>query len=179
MKVKLTVKRITILIISLILLVLIVYKLSYKPITKINYFGRIFEFRDDIKLAKKVRATPDEKAIHNLFWNESLKRITIVFKPIESQTGYYAVEAFELSNKLSLMYLLNGRKIGFESENVTSYENITSNQNELKIILIHPLLTNKTLIEAKDNLVFVFARNERDFDLATIKLILIAMGVKV
>lgn len=180
MKIRLTQKRIIILSIILVGLILafgVYYFLkSVKPSNEIEYMGRIFKFRDDVRLAEKIKVIPDEKTIHDLFWSNNLKKITIVFKPVQSQTGYYAVEAFELSNKLELMYLLNGKRIDFKGENVTSYENLTSTPDNLKIVLVHPLLTNKTLIESKNNLVFIYGKDEKDFDLVTIKLILTAMG---
>ena len=181
MKIKLTEKSLIVILILAFVASLFIAFLFYlslsKPKDQIEYMNQTFKFRDDVRLAEKVRVIPDEKTVHDLFWADNLKRIIIVFKPIQSQTGYYAVEAFELSNKLGLMYLLNGKRIDFKGENVTSYENLTSTPDNLKIVLVHPLLTNKTLIEAKDNLIFVYGKNERDFDLATIKLILVAMKI--
>jgi len=171
-------KKIFYVLIIILLIFLLVYLYSYfKPVTSINYKGRTFSFRDDIKAANKIKVHPDEKTIHDMFWNPNLENITIIFKPLEKGSGYYMLESFELTYKLSAMYLLNGMKKNFDALQVNTYENINGSENVLKIVLVHPQLTNKTSVEGRNNLIFIHAKDYRDFDLATIKTILVAMGI--
>ena len=164
-------------IVSLIFFLVYLY-LYFRPVNSINYKGQIFTFRDDIKAANKIKVYPDEETIHDMFWNPNLENITIIFKPLEKGSGYYMVESFELTYKLSAMYILNGMKKNFNALPMDTYENINSSKNVLKIVLVHPQLTNKTSVEKKDNVIFIHGKDYRDFDLATIKTILIAMWIK-
>ncbi|MCD6226726.1 MAG: hypothetical protein J7J93_02950, partial [Candidatus Aenigmarchaeota archaeon] len=63
----------------------------------------------------------------------------------------------------------------FTAEPIESYDNIEP-ANELKIVLIHPDLTNETYIKAKENIIYIAGKNLKDFDLAVIETILIAMN---
>jgi hypothetical protein len=167
-------------IVYVLMIVLLVFLLVYlyqefKPVKHVNYKGQTLYFRDDIKEASKVEVYPNEQTVYNLFWDNSIENINIIFKPLEKGSGYYMLESFELTYKLTTIYALNGMKKEFDALYVESYGNITSSDNVLKIVLVHPQLTNKTLVEAKDNIIFIHAKDYRDFDLATIKTILIAM----
>ncbi len=171
-------KKIFYVLIIVLLIFLLVYLYSYfKPVTSIIYKGQIFTFRDDIKAANRIKVYPDEKTIHDMFWNPNLENITIIFKPLEKGSGYYMIESFELTYKLSAMYMLNGMKKNFNALQMSNYENITGSENVLKIVLVHPQLTNKTSVEGRDNVILIHAKDYRDFDLATIKTILVAMGI--
>ena len=169
----------TLYVLAIILLTsLLVYLYQkFKPTEYVNYKGQTFYFRDDIKEASKVEIYPDEKTVHDLFWNTNFTNITIIFKPLEKGSSYYMLESFELTYKLSTIYALNGISREFEGLSVDNYDEIINSDNELKIILVHPKLTDKTLVEAKDNLIFIYAKDYRDFDLATIKTILVAIGI--
>jgi hypothetical protein len=166
-----------ILIIFLIVLSIILLSIYLRPVEMIRYSGRYFFFRDDIRAAKGIEVHPDEKTIHDLFWNPDVKNITILFNPNVTESGYYYLETFELTYKLHSMYVLNGMKKSFEAVDVNTYDNITSSTDVLKIVLIHPQLADKTLVERQNNIIFIHAKNYRDFDLATIKTILVAMGI--
>jgi len=148
----------------------------FKPVTMINYLGREFYFRDDIRDAKKVIVYPDEKTVHDMFWDKNIKNITIIFKPLDKGNQYYSLQAFELTYKLSIMYMMDDQKKNFNADYVDSYEDIQSSEDVLKIALIPPSLTNRTYVEGKNNIIYVYAKDYRDFDLATIKTILVAMG---
>ncbi len=164
-------------IIVLIIVGFISLYIYFRPVKMVNYLGKSFFFRDDVKAARRIEVYPDEKSLHDLFWNSNIQNITILFNPDVTESGYYYVETFELTYKLHIMYILNGMKKNFNAVDVNSYDNITSSQDVLKIVLVHPQLTDKTLVEGHDNVIFIHAKNYRDFDLAVIKTILIAMGV--
>jgi len=144
----------------------------------ITYKGREFFFRDDINDAKRVPVYPDEKTVHDMFWDNSITNITILFKPLPTGNQYYSVENFELTYKLLIMYKMNGYEKYFSAEEINSYDNIQTSNNVLKIALVAPTFTNQTYIEGKNNVIYINAKDYRDFDLATIKTILVAMDIK-
>jgi len=165
------------LMIVLIVVGIILLFFYLRPVKMIYYLGNPFFFRDDVRAARTIEVYPNEKTLHDVFWNPDLKNITIIFNPSVTEAGYYYVETFELTYKLHAMYLLNDMKKNFNAVDVNTYDNITSSSDVLKIALVHPELTDKTLVEVNDNVIFIHAKNYRDFDLAVIKTMLVAMGV--
>jgi len=144
----------------------------------VTYHGREFFFRDDINNAKKISVYPDEKTVHDMFWNTNITNITILFKPLPKGNQYYSVENFELTYKLLIMYRFNGYEKTFNAEEINSYDNIQTSGDVLKIALVTPSFTNQTYVEGKNNVIYINAKDYRDFDLATIKTILVAMNIK-
>jgi hypothetical protein len=144
----------------------------------VTYQGREFFFRDDINDAKRILVYPDEKTVHDMFWNNNITNITILFKPLPKGNQYYSVENFELTYKLLIMYRLNGYEKVFNAEEINSYDNIQTSDNILKIALVAPAFTNQTYVEGENNVIYIYAKDYRDFDLATIKTILVAMNIK-
>jgi len=149
----------------------------FRPVTMITYRGKDFFFRDDINDAKIIPVYPDTKSVHDMFWNSNVTNITILFKPLPKGNQYYSVENFELTYKLYLIYRLNGYEKIFSSEEINSYDNIQSSDKVLKIVLVAPAYTNQTYVEGKNNVIYIHAKDYRDFDLATIKTILLAMDI--
>ena len=150
----------------------------FRPVTMVTYQGRDFFFRDDINNAKKISVYPDEKTVYDMFWNNNITNITILFKPLPTGNQYYSVENFELTYKLLIMYRMNGYEKTFSAEEINSYDNIQTSDNVLKIALVAPAFTNQTYIEGKNNVIYINAKDYRDFDLATIKTIFVAMDIK-
>jgi len=194
MKFKMNLKRI-VLILIIIFLIFLAYNLYnyFKPVKVIYHKGIKYEFRDDVKEAYKISVYPDEEILHKLFWNVDISNISILFKPLDPRTiGYYQVEAFELTYKLTLMYKTIPYTIAridsqaqpvfmsrnFNAQPIETYENITRENDVLKIILVPPEIANETYVRAGGNKVFIYGKDFRDFDLATIKTILVAMDYK-
>jgi len=144
----------------------------------ITYKEREFFFRDNINDAKRIPVYPDEKTVYDMFWNTNNTNITILFKPLPKGNQYYSVENFELTYKLLIIYRMNGYEKAFSAEEINSYDNIQTSNNVLKIALVAPAFTNQTYIEGKNNVIYIYAKDYRDFDLATIKTILVAMNIK-
>ena len=171
------------LIFLIIILILIDYRLYlyFKPLKSVYYKGIYYEFRRDVKDASKVPVYPSEEKLYEIFWNNSLRKITIAFKPLDGETNaYYQAEAFELTYKLLSIYNSNPSfrgRINFNATPVEGYESLKSEEGELKLILLPPALTNKTYVEVKDNKVFISGKNFKDLDLATIKTILVVMNI--
>jgi len=185
----------TILILIIIFLIFLIYNLYnyFKPVKTIYHKGIKYEFRRDVKESDKIPVYPDESWLHDLFWDIKIENISILFKPMDPTTnGYYSVEAFELTYKLSMMYKTIPYLIGragtqtqpvflsknFNAQPIENYENITRENDVLKIILVPPGMANDTYVRAGGNKIFIYGKNFRDFDLATIKTILVAMDYK-
>lgn len=165
-------------IIALISILVFLY-VKFRPIKTVHYNDVAFTFRDDTKKASKVKVYPDEKTLHDLFWDMDIENVTILFKPVDEKMGYYTIESFELTYKLSLMYMLNGMRKEFNAKSIDSYETIRDSPLVLQIALVHPELTDKTYVETKGHIVYIHAKDYKDFDLATIKTILVAMNITV
>jgi len=194
MKFKIHFKKIILILIVFILIFLIYSLYNYfKPVNIIYHQGQKYEFRDDVKEAYKITVYPNETWLHDLFWDVRIENITILFKPMDSKTnGYYRVEVFELVHKLTNMYktipYFFGRTSSgvqpvfltknFNAQEIENYENINREDNVLKIVLVPPGLTNDTYVWTGGNKIFIRGKNFKDFDLATIKTILAAMGYK-
>jgi len=184
-----------ILIVSIILLIILTYRLYdyFKPVKIIYHKGQVYEFRDDIKEASKIPVYPNEEWVYDMFWDIRTGNVTILFKPMDSRTnGYYRLEVFELVNKLTTMYKTipifvarTGSDIQpvylskkFDAQPIESYENITRENNVLKIILVPPGIANETYVRAGGNKIFIYGKDFRGLDLATIRTILVAMEFK-
>jgi len=194
MKFKINSKKIILIVFIFILIFLAYYLYDYfKPVKIIYHKGQRYEFRYDVKEAYRIPVHPDESLLHDLFWDTDIKNITILFKPMDTTTnGYYQIEAFELTYKLTFMYRTIPYTIAridsqvqpifmskkFNAQPIETYENITRENDVLKIILVPPGIANDTYVRAGGNKVFIYGKDFRDFDLATIKTIMVAMGFK-
>ncbi len=180
LKPKKFIKPILITIIIIVLLSGFLYlTIKNKPITQVKHHRSIFTFRDNVRDAEKIKVVPDESQLNKAFWNYRMTNITYYYAPLDARTnGYYKVEIFELTNKLTQMYNTRRPIIivkNFDAEQITSFENITREDEVLKIIFVPPGLANETYIRVGGNRVWIYAKNYRDFDLAVIKTILTAM----
>jgi len=194
MKFKINFKKIILIVFIIFLLFLVYYLYDYfKPVKVIYHAGQKYEFREDVNEAYKVPVYPNEKWIHDLFWDIEIGNISILFKPMDSKTNaYYGLEAFELTYKLTTMYKTIPYTVArrdsqlqpvflsknFNAQPIETYENITREDNVLKIILVPPEIANETYVRAGGNKVFIYGKDFRDFDLATIRTILVAMNYK-
>ena len=189
MKVKITRQRAilfaSILIVS-ILLALFIQQVKL-PIYSLNYYGTKINFRINLREAKDVAVYPSEEAVRDEIMNQFVENITIVYKPYELINSHYAVEVFEIVNKLAVAYRLRfGYLPNFNVVNVTSYENLTATPNNPKIALVHPIYSNETSVRLEDNIIYIQGKNAkswqeqlRNFDLATVKFLIVALGIKV
>lgn len=145
------------------------------PVSTIYYKGIAMTFRQDVKQAEKVKVTPSEQTLGLQFWDYKNKNIKFLFKPENKSNGLYRVEVFELTYKLSQMYMTLKPLIiekNFSAEPIESYDNITKEEGTLKVVLIPPGMTNETAVRVTGNGVFIQGKDEKDFDLAVIKTIL-------
>lgn len=163
-----------------ILLVVVYYFYYPKPITSWNYHGHIIGFRADLKEAEKIPVYPSEEAVYKELMNSFVENVTIAFKPAdEKENPYYILEEVEIVQKLYLGYKILGYEPKFNGLPIDSYENLSGTPSNPIIALVHPVYSNETLIELKNHIIFVKAKDYKDFDLATIKLIMVALDITV
>lgn len=180
LKRKEVVKKLLLIIIILGLSGALVYlAIRNKPVTQVEHHRSIFSFRDNVKEAEKIKVIPDEKQLNDAFWDYRIKNITYYYMPLSPKTnGYYQVEVFEITSKITQMF--NTRKPiiiqkNFNAEQISSFNNITREDEVLKIIFVPPEIANETYVRVGGNRVWIYASSYRDFDLAVIKTILTAM----
>lgn len=159
--------------IFVIVIAIVAYSLKApKPVRSLQIYNTTFYFRADINEASKVPAYPNETAINQLLNNEQLKKITIFFSP--NETGLAGVEGTEISYKLTYHYLITrGKKIIFEGKPVSNFTNSATKEN----VYIYLNKSSKASIKLVNNTIYINYANLRQADLATVKLILIALGL--
>jgi hypothetical protein len=173
--------KILVVITFLIFLLLLIYRIWPKPIYTINYKDAELTFREDLREANKIPVYPSEEILYRALINPLVKNVTIVFVPVEGENGIYVVNAWEIVTKLSLAYKQIGIKPSFNGLNVTSYENIElygKIQNPY-IVLVHPRYANETSLRLKDHTIFISGKSNKELDLATVKLLIIALKIKI
>jgi hypothetical protein len=183
MKVKFKVKTFLttlafLLILSIFILAIIQLIISLRPVKYVKYKNIIFAFRDDVKAAERIPVYPNEKIVGQQFWDYKIQNITILFKPDEEYNKYYQLAAFELTYKLSQMYMTLRPLIiekGFSAQEIENFDNITREDGVLKIILVPPEYSNQTIVKASSNRIYIHFKSPRDLDLAVIRTILCAL----
>jgi hypothetical protein len=152
-----------------------------KPITSVDFYGVILNFRADLREAEKIPLYPNESAVNALLMDGSVRNITIAFKPSNEENSYFALEATEIVTKLYYAYKTLGHVMPkFMSINVSSYENLSGTPQNPMIALVAPSVSNETdVIVSSNNVISVKAKSFNDFDLATIKMIMAALKIKV
>jgi hypothetical protein len=189
MKVKVTRQRAILFASILIVIILIALLVSQikLPIYSLNYYGAKLSFRINLRDVKDVTVYPSEKAVRDEIMNQFVENITIVYKPNESINSHYAVEVFEIVNKLAIAYRLRfGYIPNFNVINVTSYENLMAVPSNPKIVLVHPIYSNETSVRLEDNVIYIQGKNAvsekeqlRNFDLAVVKFLIVALEIKI
>lgn len=155
------------------------YPAIYKtlvPIKQINYYGVPLVFRQDLKQASTIPVYPNENAL-KIFYDPKIKTIYIAFRNT-TQNSLVEVEAYEISYKLKIFYLLAKHPITIKGINVTSYK-INGNSTSPVIVLIPPVDANETAVKVSSYTIYIGGKNLHDFDLATEKFLMVVLGIKV
>ncbi|MBU5689580.1 MAG: hypothetical protein QXM68_01380 [Candidatus Aenigmatarchaeota archaeon] len=178
-KVKTFIKTlIFLLILSAIIMVLIQVLINLKPVNSVKYRGLLFVFRDNVKAAERIPVYPNDKMLGNMFWDYKIQNISILFKPEQQYIGRYQANFFELAYKLTAIYKTSYPIIfekNINASEIESFDNITREDGVLKIVYIPPTYANETIIKVSSNRIYVYAKTDRDMDLATMKIILSVM----
>lgn len=129
----------------------------------------IFKFRASIEESRKIEVVPSCKAVFKSFNNPLINSITLYFPNSTKDFPYFAVETFELANKLSLYYKILGREVEIKAVQWNfTYEPIATPLSP-GIYLIGPSLSNETKIELNESLLKIKANSLEDFDKAVVK----------
>jgi len=164
---------------SLVIVSFFLYRYLYKPYEPLNFYdyhGQILTFRADLREAKNVQVYPDDSTIFNMVMNPNLKNVTIVFVP-SKDNGIVGVDGFEVSRKLAIAYNYSGYRIPIKGEPVDSYE-LSGTNDSLIIALIPPVFSNDTSVRAKNNVILISGKTYKDFDLSTIRFLMIILEIK-
>jgi hypothetical protein len=102
--------------------------------------------------------------------------LTIAFQNT-SQNNLVGVEAYEIAYKMRTAYLALNRNINITPRlaDSTAY----GTQENPVVFLVPPILANETSVRVTNFTVVISARTPKEFDLATDKFLMVAMGIKV
>jgi len=179
--IKITKRKVLLLVIFIAFISLIAFYVYYgpKPIYTWNYHENMITFRADLREAKKVPVYPYETALFNEINSQLIQNITILFKPAsESENPYYSLEEFEIIMKLNLLFKRIGISPGIKANTTDSYENIFGKIQNPIVVLVHPKYANETSVTVTPNhVIYIKGKTNRDFDLATTKFLMVAMGI--
>jgi hypothetical protein len=168
---------VTLLVIILAAVVFIAIRAYSKiPDNEYDFHGARMPFRASLKEAQNISIYPDNETIYDIFWNIGVENVTIAFVN-SSDTSMVAVEAFEITHKMKFAYMLYELDVGFDAKKLESYENITATQNNPVIVLVPPSFSNETIVKADDRVVYIKAKDLKDFDLATVKFLMTVLAI--
>ncbi len=158
-----------------------IYAYSYfAPIKSFFIDGQKLNFRENLKEAKNVFVFPNEDEIFNSLFSAAVKNITFVFVDAgEKENPFYILQEVEIINKLTFAYSRLNRKVNFNAMEVKSYDNLKGSVFNPVIALVHPKYANDTYVMYRDYVIYISGKSYRDFDLATIKFLMIALGIKI
>lgn len=169
---------IVLIIVLLFLFLLFLYFYTQRPITTINYLGEKLTFRQDLREANKIKVYPSEKILQDLMNGTKIRNVTIAYKKT-SDISYTLLEAVEITYKLRRGYLAQGYDFKIVAKEFDSLENITGEQSTPIIVLIPPSIANETSVRVKDSAVYISGKDLKNFDLATIKFLVVTLKIRV
>jgi len=165
--------------VSAIIFLLSYYFYEQKPIYSWKIDNFTFVFRGNLREAEKIPVYPSEENLNSILTSKKLKNITIAFKDAGEENYYYSLEAYEIAYKLSLFYKIKGMQVSFAPLEIDSYENLKGSEENIIIALVHPKFSTENGIRIEDYVIYVKARDLKNFDLAVIKLLMCAMQIKI
>ena len=173
------------------------YQEELAPVTIVDYKGVDLPFRIDVREANTVEVRPDVETLRRaidkpptvvegnlVVVRPSLDNVVIAFKSegVSQETlGYYTVEATEIIKKLTLLYRsVYEVPVTFNVLEVENYDELEGSNSRPIIALIHPDIAEGTFVsidEERDVITVSGGDSLEDFDLATVRLMSIALGI--
>ena len=175
-------QMIFVLVVVAIVVSIILYDLYFpKPITAINYDSIVLGFRADLREAKNVPVYPSEEILYNELMDPLIENITIAAKEAGEKNEVYLVQTFEIVSKLEIVYLKLGLGPTFNKQPliIESYEGLSGEPQKPIIALVHPSYSDETAIRVEDHVIYVKARDYKDFDLVVIKLLMVVLDLDI
>lgn len=158
---------------------------NHDPFSR-EFNGQSITFRGNLDEAEKVPIYTAEAA-KNLIYNQSVERIRLAYVPLiingTEKNGYFAVDSYELTYKLSVFNkAFRGKIIDIQSFPVNSSEEAASFASPLGPIIFMSGPSNQTAVTVKGNMIILEGKDWSnsskgyiDLDLATDKLLLVLM----
>lgn len=152
-----------------------------------QFAGQTFNFRSNLTAAAAVPVHPDETALSDALLMPDLDTVYIAFIPSKNETGIYGVVGYGLTFKLNIIYrAFFGMSPDITSKMYNSADEVNASAVSpgTRVILLRGPAAgaNSTGITVDGNMVIVDGadlsqvnRNFNDLDLATEKLIMVAM----
>ncbi|MEM5811623.1 MAG: hypothetical protein QXG91_02690 [Candidatus Aenigmatarchaeota archaeon] len=168
-------------VLAVILIIFVVISIPYlkrfylEKFSIIEKYGVKFIFRKPYIEALNVKVNYD---LSNLFLNKNLTRIYLFIVNESKFLNLTSIGFFDIVNKLTMFYELNNYTLKFSPLIVEKYDdlkNYTINENEVGIVFVDPIYSNKTEIFVDKNLVFLKYKNKNDFDKILVKFIISAL----
>ncbi len=168
------------------------------PIFTADFEGQTLGFRADLREAQKVEVIPDEGKLYSqivrpprivgpegqVIIRKPLRNVTIAFKQVSQGTmGWYTVEASEIIKKLTALY--KGKydvDLNFAIAETDDYDELKGSNTAPIIALVHPEIADGTFVSVDDDrdvITISGGDSLRDFDRATVKFLMVALGVSV
>jgi hypothetical protein len=178
-------KLISITLLAVLAIVIISGCTAPEEVHTLNYNGRLTSFRADLNKARLVPVHPSESVIEPLFLNPSVKTINLTFVDNFTENGFYAVGAYELTYKLTIIKNTLGLNYNITVTPVESPDQMIPLNDTVYIFLAGPSQSDETSVRVVDNKVFVNARSfaeinrkYTDLDLSIDKILLLLMEDK-
>ncbi len=195
--------------ISLIIVIAIIVSLYFffmqqpaKNPYQLKFANETLNFRANLEKAASVPVIPDDSSVRSAILSDNVNKISLSYVPNENYNGFYAVNSFEITYKLLIIfkyyYGINGyvyegdnkencmffeetaKTICISSEPVSSENDMISKSSE-PVIFMSP--SNETSVSLKNNVIYLkgkdFSEKGRtytDLDLATDKFLMVLMG---
>jgi len=152
-----------------------------QPLTSIQYYNTVLNFRADLREANKVPVYPYEQAVRNEFMNQLVENVTFVFKPSSgTENAIYRLEIIEIIRNLNIGYSRIKTAPHFNVVAVSSYDDLfNQTMNNPVIALVGPTYTNETSVTMGFHTVYIRGTDLRNFDLATEKFLMAALDIKI
>ncbi|MBI4894408.1 MAG: hypothetical protein HY833_01585 [Candidatus Aenigmarchaeota archaeon] len=177
------------------------YLKEMAPVFIADFEGQPTAFRADLREAEKVEVRPDEETLYrqivrpskvvqngSISFRQPLRNVTIVFKSTiadgrPNTMGWYTVQVSEIIKKLTALYQVKyGLTINFAVREVQSYDGLKGSNTAPIVALVHPDIADGTYVDVDsdaDVITISGGDSLKDFDEATVKFLMVAMGVEV
>lgn len=176
------------------------YAKYFSPVFAADFEGQTVQFRANLREAQAVEVLPDEGTLTDqivkpprvfgpggqVILRQPLVGAVIAFKADgvqQSTLGWYSVEVTEIIKKLTLLYKgKHNVDIRFNVTEVKEYGRLNGTNTVPVIELVHPELADGTFVSAdrRRNVITISGGDSlKDFDLATVKFMMVALGIGV
>lgn len=169
------------------------------PITSWNYEGHGFVFSTNLRDAQNVPIITNyqnpkgaDYSVMDALVRDDVQNITFLFVPTDSTNNtLYILEKVDIMSALRFAYAYSPNLQlhvipNFDTQEISSYSNITATQLNPKIVLVHPNFSNETAVRQDGYIIYVEGKNTNNFktdrvqfDLAAARLMMAILSIKI